>query len=256
MPEGGTLKLAFDIGMYDGADTDYLLRSGFRVVAIEAHPQLCSRAAERFATEIGQGRLSIANVAIAGEEGETELSLCSDDIGSSSIVADKLGGLRHAGTLRVATTTILSLIARHGMPEFMKIDIEGADRHCILPLTADTAPRCLSFEVDEDVVELVKHAEAIGYTKFKLIGQTSFLEMDREHGFGYRFRNRVMKWLGYDEPGLTRRNGQWFPLMHSSGPGPWESDGDWYPAAVLLEKWKRSGETNRRQGWYDVHAMR
>ncbi|MGY1458789.1 FkbM family methyltransferase [Luteimonas sp. A534] len=250
------MKLAFDIGMYDGADTDYLLRSGFRVVAIEAQPGLCSQAETRFAEEIGEGRLTVANVAIAGREGVADLALCSDDIGSSSIVAGKLGGLRHGGTLRVAATTILSLISRHGTPDFMKIDIEGADRHCILPLTPDVAPRYLSFEVDEDVAELVDHTAAIGYTKFKLIGQTSFLEISRERGVGYRARNRVMKWLGYGEPGLARRSGQWFPLMHSSGPGPWESDGDWYSAAVLLDRWTRSSAMNGRQGWYDVHAMR
>lgn len=250
------MKLAFDVGMYDGADTDYLLRSGFRVVAVEAHPLLCRRAEARFAREIGERRLTIANVAIAGDEGTTELSLCGDDLGSSSIVADKLRGMRHAGTLQVPATTVLALFSAHGVPDYMKIDIEGADRHCILPLTADTAPRQLSFEVDEDVLELVAHLSAIGYAKFKLIGQTSFLEMDAEHGIGYRFRNRVMKLLGYDEPGLVRRRGKWFPLMHSSGPGPWESDGDWYSADTLLRKWRRSGEFDRRQGWYDVHAMR
>lgn len=253
---GWHVKLAFDVGMYDGADTDYLLRSGFRVVAIEAHPLLCERAQARFAREIAEGRLTVANVAIAADEGTIGLSLCGDDLGSSSIVADKLRGTRHAGTLTVPATTIASLFAAHGVPDYMKIDIEGADRHCILPLTMRTAPRQLSFEVDEDVLELVAHLADIGYGKFKLIGQTSFLEMDAEYGFGYRFRNRVMKLLGYDEPGLVRRNGMWFPLMHSSGPGPWESDGDWYSADTLLRKWKRSGDLARRQGWYDVHAMR
>lgn len=250
------MKLAFDIGMYDGADTDYLLRSGFRVVAVEAQPDLCRQVETRFAAEIRDGRLTVANVALADREGVADLALCSDDTGSSSIVAGKLGGLRHGGTLRVAATTILTLVSRHGTPDFMKVDIEGADRHCILPLTVEVAPRYLSFEVDEDVAELVDHAAAIGYTKFKLIGQTSFLEMSHEHGLGYRARNRVMRWLGYDEPRLARRRGQWFALMHSSGPGPWESDGDWYSAAVLLDRWTQSGVTNGRQGWYDVHAMR
>ena len=250
------MELAFDVGMYDGADTDYLLRSGFRVLAIEAHPLLCRRAEARFARAIAEGRLTITNAAIAADEGITELSLCGDDLGSSSIIVDKLQGVRHSGSLQVRATTIDALFAAHGLPDYMKIDIEGADRHCILPLTPAMAPRQLSFEVDEDVLELVAHLVAIGYAKFKLIGQTSFLEMDAEHGVGYRFRNRVMKLLGYDEPGLVRRNGKWFPLMHSSGPGPWESDGNWYSAEVLLEKWQRSGERDRRQGWYDVHATR
>jgi hypothetical protein len=33
-------NLIYDFGMHDGADTDYYLRKGFRVVAVEADPLL------------------------------------------------------------------------------------------------------------------------------------------------------------------------------------------------------------------------
>ena len=69
-----------------------------------------------------------AEDAIAGDEGTTELSLCSDDLGSSSIVADKLRGSRHAGSLRVPATTIGALFSAYGVPDYMKIDIEGGEK--------------------------------------------------------------------------------------------------------------------------------
>ncbi len=250
------MRVAFDIGMFDGADTDYLLKSGFQVVAVEANPALCQRAGQTFAESVRTGRLTIVNKAVAAAEGAAELSLCSDDLGSSSIVSDKIRESRRGAELRVRTIPMVALIAEYGVPEFLKVDIEGADRHCILPLTRDSAPRYLSFEVDDDVEELVDHVAAIGYSRFKLIGQCSFLEIDNENGLSKRLRDRLMHLLGYDEPELVRRKGRWFRLMHSSGPGPWESDGDWYSARTLLGKWRRSGERDTRQGWYDVHAMR
>lgn len=249
------MRLAFDVGMYDGADTGYLLEAGFRVVAVEAHPGLCERARRRFADAVRDERLVIVNRAIADRAGERELVLCGDDLGSSSIMHGKLQDGRREGGLPVTSIALAALFEEHGVPDYLKIDIEGADRHCVLPLTPRTAPKYLSFEVDEDVEELVSHAARIGYDRFKLIGQTSFLEIDHEHALLQRLRNRALRSLGYDEPGCVRRNGRWFALMHSSGPGPWHSDGRWYSAARLLEKWRRSGERGTRQGWYDVHAM-
>ncbi len=33
--------LIYDVGMHNGADTDYYLKKGAKVVSIEADPQLC-----------------------------------------------------------------------------------------------------------------------------------------------------------------------------------------------------------------------
>lgn len=40
--------LIFDIGMHNGDDSDYYLKKGFRVIAIEANPTLCALGAARF----------------------------------------------------------------------------------------------------------------------------------------------------------------------------------------------------------------
>ena len=50
------------------------------------------------------------------------------------------------------------LFERFGIPEYLKVDIEGADRLCVLALTSDTRPTYLSFELGDDVDELLEHA--------------------------------------------------------------------------------------------------
>lgn len=56
--------LVLDIGMHRGADTEWCLAKGFRVVAVEANPALVKDVTERFADAIAAGRLIIENVGI------------------------------------------------------------------------------------------------------------------------------------------------------------------------------------------------
>ncbi|TIL80880.1 MAG: FkbM family methyltransferase, partial [Mesorhizobium sp.] len=44
--------LVYDVGMNNGDDTAYYLHRGFRVVAIEADPDLCNGAVSRFGKEL------------------------------------------------------------------------------------------------------------------------------------------------------------------------------------------------------------
>jgi FkbM family methyltransferase len=57
------MDIVFDIGMYDGADTAYYLRSGYRIVAVEANPELVQHATQKFATEMASGQLICVNAA-------------------------------------------------------------------------------------------------------------------------------------------------------------------------------------------------
>jgi len=45
-------RLIYDVGMNNGDDSAYYLSLGFRVVAIEANPELVEQAKLRFAREI------------------------------------------------------------------------------------------------------------------------------------------------------------------------------------------------------------
>jgi hypothetical protein len=65
--------------MNNGDDTAYYLWRGFRVLAIEANPDLVPKAATRFAREIRTARLTILNVGIAGEESVRSFWICEAD---------------------------------------------------------------------------------------------------------------------------------------------------------------------------------
>ena len=247
-------RIVFDIGMYDGSDSRYFLDEGYHVVAVEANPELAAKAMHAFSDDILGGRLTVLNRALADEPGEIALVLCADDLGASSIIEGKVAHRNPGGSRTVQTVTFSELIEQFGVPDYAKVDIEGADRHCILAITPDTRPKFVSFEADNDLQELVTHLASIGYRNFKLIGQCSFLELDNERSWGPRLRRRLMRTLGFDQPLRVRRAGRWFQLMHSSGPAPWASDGAWYSAATLLAKWGHARRHERLMGWYDVHA--
>jgi hypothetical protein len=76
MNTSSTSNLIFDVGMNNGDDTGFYLECGFRVVAIEANDALCRQVADRFPDAVREGRLTILNVAVAGESGASRME-CS-----------------------------------------------------------------------------------------------------------------------------------------------------------------------------------
>jgi len=240
--------------MYDGTDTAYYLESGYRVVAVEANPMLVERAQKKFAAQLASGQLVCANVAIAARAELVELTISGDDLGSSSIVSGKVAHRRPIGSITVQGMTMPELFAQHGVPYYMKIDIEGADRLCILGLTADARPQYVSFEVGEDVEELVKHLQAIGFTRFKIINQVCLHELANQRSFRDRVLLRLIRYLGYAQPRMIRRSGRFFSAGLCSGPVPWRTDGRWYSGTETISRWRTAKVANAGSAWFDIHA--
>lgn len=248
--EGSVTELIFDAGMYDGSDTEYYLETGHKVVAVEAHPGFCAAARKRFAKYIDAGQLIIENFAISNTPGTIDLHVSGEDPGSCSTIAERVEGRIPMGTYTARTITYDSLMAKHGKPMLLKIDIEGADKECVLSLTHKTAPPYLSFEAHHDIEALIDHCHSAGYRQFKIIHQSSFRCIQNQECLSQRIRMKLVRLAGFDKP-LTRRiNGRWHVLGHSAGPAPWDSDGRWYSRNEILAAWKSA----RRSGWYDVHA--
>ena len=61
--------LMFDVGMHKGEDSEFYLKKGFRVIAVEAVQSLCTAVSERLADSVAAGRLVIVNKAIAETPG-------------------------------------------------------------------------------------------------------------------------------------------------------------------------------------------
>ena len=62
--------LIFDIGAHSGQDTRYYLKKGFRVVAVEADPELCAALRRDFADALASARLILVEAAISDHAGE------------------------------------------------------------------------------------------------------------------------------------------------------------------------------------------
>jgi FkbM family methyltransferase len=242
----------FDIGLFDGTDTAYYLELG-KVVAVEANPRLVRRAQERFGAEIKSGRLTIVHAAISTDTAPVELTVSGDDLGASSMFQDRVADRKPAGSFTAPGLPILDLIKHYGIPEYMKVDIEGADRFCVLHLTRDTRPRYLSFEIGPDVEELLAHVRSIGYTRFKIINQVRLRELANEDSLRDRIASRLSKAMGNGESRQLRRAGRAFSAGVCSGPVPWKTDGRWYSGDETLARWRRA---NERSGipHYDIHA--
>jgi FkbM family methyltransferase len=243
----------FDIGLFDGTDTAYYLELG-KVVAVEANPRLVQRGQERFGDQIKSGRLTIVHAAISTDTNPVELTVSGDDLGASSMFQDRVAERKPAGSFTAPGLPILDLIRQYGIPEYMKVDIEGADRFCVLHLTRDIRPRYLSFEIGPDVEELLAHVRSIGYTRFKIINQVRLRELANEDSLRDRITSRLSKTLGNGESRQLRRAGRVFSAGVCSGPVPWKTDGRWYSGDETSARWRAVTARTGYIAHYDIHA--
>jgi FkbM family methyltransferase len=121
--------LAFDIGAHVGNRTLAMLAAGARVVALEPQPRFHAFLARTLPTGVtlhraaagaapGTGRLAISRL---------HPTLASLAPGFSKDLADAQGftHVRWDAGAEVAITTLDALVAHHGLPRFVKIDVEG-----------------------------------------------------------------------------------------------------------------------------------
>jgi FkbM family methyltransferase len=254
--------LIYDVGLHDGQDTAYYLSKGYRVVAVEANPELARAARNRFADEIGSGRLTVLNVAIAASSGETTFWISDDHTDWSSFdqaIAGRGGAPHHP--IQVTLKPFREVLEENGLPRYCKIDIEGSEPLCLRALSPRYRPPFISVELT-DHASLEQLAD-LGYDRFKVIDQyrftTSRSTFYRVKGAMRRPRARaIVERLNADL--LARRqDGEWKFGIGSSGPLPELTRGRWlsYGAARRLTEFltgrQRSGSL-RLHEWFDLHA--
>lgn len=232
-------RLIFDLGMNNGDDTDFYLKRGHDVVAVEANPALCERGARRFAAAIGQGRLTIVHAAIWERSGETEFLVNLDNDHWSSLDPSWAGREGSAcESISVRCVTLPELFGEFGVPHYLKIDVEGVD-HVVLDQLrgAPLLPACVSVEDCRFGFEYMKTLAACGYDGFKLLDQSTV--------------------AGRVDP----ETGHLFPAG-SSGPLGRDIEGEWLPYGRMVEHYAttvRDHDGNRlapRTRWWDIHCTR
>jgi FkbM family methyltransferase len=134
----GFSNLIFDIGANNDDDTEAYLKRGSKVVAVEPNPALCADMSGRFAAEIDTGQLVVVDKAISSQDKVT-LYVNSEESGWGTTQASYAArGLKLRGEIlpiEVETTTVADLIRAHGVPDYIKVDIEGDDVPCLKDLS-------------------------------------------------------------------------------------------------------------------------
>lgn len=202
--------LVYDIGFHRGEDTEFYLKKGYRVVAVEADPELCAEGRECFAGAIGDGRLTLVNRAIADRPGA--VTFYRNTANSVWGTIDPLWADRNARMgapskqITVEATTMAALIAEFGLPYYAKFDIEGFDMVGVEGLRSNLErPVYVSIEAEKDSFKALRREfdilTALGYDRFKIVPQSK-VRSQRCPDLDYRFRESASGQFGEDAPGV------------------------------------------------------
>lgn len=242
--------LIFDLGVFDGKDSRYYLDKGFRVVGVEASPVQAAMLRELFALDILNGRYTLAERAIWNVPDETiPFFLHGEQSSALKCFAASYGPVEKT---EAKTTTIAELFKSHGVPHYLKCDIEGSDHIVLEHLRAEkTLPTFISVEAHEQ--EIVDRLAALGYDRFQIVNQQfhhltkarAEVSLGMTGPFGDDLQARF--WFTRDKTlaQLARRRRILSPMVGKFG------------------KWlyKRYGKLTKRHwliadGWLDIHACR
>ena len=115
--------------MSEGNDTDFYLRKGFQVIAVEADPAAIKHLTERFAEPTGTGRLKIVHRAAFSHAGQRiTFFLNSEAQGHSRVVRD-MGefAAKRGDFVTIETIDWPSLVQEFGTPYYCKVDVENSE---------------------------------------------------------------------------------------------------------------------------------
>jgi FkbM family methyltransferase len=172
--------LIYDVGAHKGEDTEFYLKKGFSVIAIEADPNLAGSIRARFHSEINSGQLTVIGAAIARTAGWVEFFANRHRSVWGTIErkwADRNKSLgAPSEILQVPAVTFDSVLSDHGIPYYLKIDIEGADLLCLKALkNFSGSPKYISIESEKtrwsDLLYEFELFQSLGYDRFKIIDQ-------------------------------------------------------------------------------------
>jgi FkbM family methyltransferase len=237
-------NLVFDIGANNGDDSEVYLRQGYKVIAVEANPDLCIQLNKRFANEINAGKLILVDKAISRQSTVILYVNTADHAWGTTVPSYAERGKKLRGeviSVEVKTITIIDLIRLYDVPYRIKIDIEGADILCLLDLYGGVLPKYVSIERPKSLsnqmfaLSLMKR---MGYNKFAFVNQNDEGK-DQRYTTSGLFSEQLPEsaWVSYDRARATN-----FAL---AGIGNFKA------------VWRRTPGVKSfapRSRWFDIHA--
>src|SRR5882762_7821741 len=169
--------LVFDAGAHVGDRIAAFRRLGARVIAVEPQPALIKVLKVLY----GRDRMvAIEPLAIGRSDGPITLKLnidnptvstASDDFVRAADGARGWEGQAWSKTVTVPLTTLDALIKRHGLPSFIKIDVEGFEAEALAGLTRPSPALSFEFTTIQRAVAAacIERCAALGYGRFNAV---------------------------------------------------------------------------------------
>ncbi len=177
--------LCFDVGANVGARVKILKRLQGRTIAIEPQPECVRLLHLAYGSD---PEVTIVATALGEAEGTAEMAI-SDAWTLSSISAEWIAAVKKSGRfagytwgkkISVPVTTLDRLIAEHGAPAFIKIDVEGYEAQVVRGLSQPV--RCLSLEFTPEFLDstfdCIRHLRSLGEIQLNYASETGF-HLDR-----------------------------------------------------------------------------
>jgi len=235
-------NLIYDIGVNFGEDSRFYLDKGFSVVGVEANPLIAQELRSKFSAEIEAGKYILEECGIWSHKKTLTFYRNLDNDHWSSF--DVNYGCRDGSAyeeMQIQCITVTDLINIYGIPRYLKIDVEGADRHIVSEIKAMQAlPTFVS--VEEYGFDALDALYEAGYQMFYFSAQ------------------RDKKWAIPPNPSKEGTYSERVFDGYDSGLFGEELPGEWmvYKAAreyflenIRNEKYEYLGPEHE---WYDIHA--
>ncbi len=191
--------LVFDIGAHVGDRVAAFRRLGARVIAVEPQPAFVRVLKMLYGRD---GSVAIIRAAIGRSIGTADLlinmdnptiSTASQEFVHAACGAPGWDGQAWTRTIRVPMTTLDGLIAEHGLPAFIKIDVEGFEAEALAGLTQPVAALSYEFTTIQREVALacLDRCGTLGFVRFNAaLGESQTFVYNTWIG-----RSEIARWL-------------------------------------------------------------
>jgi len=197
--------LVFDVGANFGARTAVFLGLGARVVAIDPQERCIAELRARFGNN---DRVQIVQTALGAMQGEATM-LVSNALTVSSLssqwvdkvkASGRFEGCRWDKQVTVPVTRMDDLIAAHGCPAFVKIDVEGFELEVLRGLSQPVPAISYEFvgEAVETAIQCARHIHSLGRSEFNFSFRES-MEMQQEHWMNIESLSAALRALPRDD---------------------------------------------------------
>lgn len=175
------MNLIFDIGFNEGRFTKVCLDKfpNVRVIGVEANPNLC-----KFKEN---GNVLLLNYLVSDiNDKDTDFFIEHTQNGISTASVDFIRNSRFtkgsknlpvnsanwSSPIKIKSISLDKMIEIYGVPDLIKIDVEGYEYNVINGLSKKVKDICFEWheEEHENLFKIIGHLEKLGYEKFGVIG--------------------------------------------------------------------------------------